>query len=433
MRGAVRRTHILVLLVAGMSSTGCGLAEAYRGKVAETDAARLQRAHRFAEAEAAYRRALDVFPRSASVHYGLARALLGRRRYAAAAAEFARTSTLDPRRAWPHWGLGEASYALGHYDRARAEYMELARRDPGDPEGPARIARAAVASRAKRLLTQGQFAESATAFREALRDDEQVPSDAVHCDLGKALLALGRPSEALVEFRRAAWDQPQAACERPPIATPRPADGRRGLEDHDLVPHDEGEVCRLRAAIEQATSAAAAAVARGMSMLRAGRGSDAAMAFREALTLNVEPAQAHAGLGAALLSLERYDQALVVFEEAMRRDPRLAWAQGGIGYAHLRRGRLQPALAAFRAAVTLDPRDPASLCGVGQALLGLGRSADALAAFKRSLALEPTSWAWWGVGESQARLGRLEESRSAFAEAQRLSQAPPRPTSSDGS
>jgi Flp pilus assembly protein TadD len=87
---------------------------------------------RYADAEAAYRKALELDPMDAYPHNGLGNLLQHRLgRYEEAEAAYRKAMELDPKDAYPHRGLGNLlQYRLGRYEEAEAAYRKAMELDP---------------------------------------------------------------------------------------------------------------------------------------------------------------------------------------------------------------------------------------------------------------------------------------------------------------
>ena len=136
----------------------------------------------------------------------------------------------------------------------------------------------------------------------------------------------------------------------------------------------------------------------GWSRLHLKRYHLAAEAFRAALDLNPDYADARIGLGSALFELSRYDEALASLQAAARRLEPLVGARAARRGERSRQDRVEPPLPepASAGAPVLRARAPRSRPdwhglhnGIGWCHLKLGQKAEARAAFQRALELKP--------------------------------------------
>jgi type IV pilus assembly protein PilF len=143
---------------------------------------------------------------------------------------------------------------------------------------------------------------------------------------------------------------------------------------------------------------------------------------RQAVKADPELRDAINTLGVVLIQEGRHAEAVAVLEPLSRDmlylSPEKSW--GNLGLAYLQLGRVDAAIDALRRAVSVQP-----LFCVGQHRLGLafekkGDDRAARDAFARAVetnapACQRLQDAFEGLGRTQARLGRPEEARVAFA------------------
>jgi tetratricopeptide (TPR) repeat protein len=194
-------------------------------------------------------------------------------------------------------------------------------------------------NRALILKETGRLEDAAADFREVAR---LQPADAdAWSDLGEALLALGRPNEAL-----AAWDRALALRPTPDLHANR-----------------------------------------GVALRQLGRLGEALAAQDRALALNPADAEAWSNRGNVLKDLGRLDEALASFDRALGVRPAMAPAL--VNRANVLRdlARLPEALAGYDRAVALDPAYPEAHHHRAVLLMDLQRPAEAVAGFDRAIAL----------------------------------------------
>jgi tetratricopeptide (TPR) repeat protein len=151
----------------------------------------------FADAITYLDRASRVSPDSASALFQLGSALSGRERYDAAITAFRQTLTLAPGHVDTLNMMGNALAALGRFDEAIAAFDQALAIQPGYPP--------ALFNRGKRLVEAGRIEEAVDSFRAALKSAGPKADPArlgdIHAELGRALLELDRPEEALAVTR----------------------------------------------------------------------------------------------------------------------------------------------------------------------------------------------------------------------------------------
>lgn len=169
------------------------------------DADSLLAGKRYAEAESAYREALELAPRDARLHYGRGIALWELGRYEEAAAAQLRATTLQPDAGEAHYELGNALALLRRFDEAEGAFRRAIALRPKLAEAHNGLARV--------LIELRRPEEAAARARRALGlNPAHWPSHAV---LGNALRELGRLKEAQTAFRRAVALAPPAEVAMP--------------------------------------------------------------------------------------------------------------------------------------------------------------------------------------------------------------------------
>ncbi len=94
---------------------------------------------------------------------------------------------------------------------------------------------------------------------------------------------------------------------------------------------------------------------------------DAAQAYRQALKVKPDSADAHYGLGLCLARLERYPEAVKSFEQALRHKPGWSRAYKDLGVTYLKMKRWPDAEKAFKSAAQHQPQDPETWYDLGVA------------------------------------------------------------------
>jgi len=169
----------------------------------------LCQAHRYADAEAAYRAALALNPHLAVAHAGLGDALNGQRRFAEAETACREAIRLDPSLTAARAGLGRALCGTKRFADAEAACREAIRLNPGFALSHAVLGLA--------LFASGRSAEAETASREAIRLDPGLAP--AHCNLGVVAYRTKHFTAAEASFREAIRLDPSLA------------NGYRGLGD----------------------------------------------------------------------------------------------------------------------------------------------------------------------------------------------------------
>ncbi len=299
---------------------------------------RLLAAGRFAEAEAAYRRAL-AHPAPGSPHLGpaylgLAAALLNQGQNALAIAAARNAVRVMPQDGAAQLALGTALRIAGEPEAALACYDAVLAGNPDEAEAE---------------------------FQR-----------------GNALASLGRAAEAVIAFCAAIRLRPGHAQTHYNLATLLQRDGML----------EQAASCYAAASAAR-PDFAEARVNRGNCLLALGRMKEAEEAYRDALHVWPGYAVAHANLGCALHALGRFEEAAAHCDTAIRLQPDYPEAYSNLGSALLVQGRFEEAIAAFQGALALRPNYAEAHANLGAALLDSGDIEGALLACEAAIELAP--------------------------------------------
>ncbi len=153
----------------------------------------------------------------------------------------------------------------------------------------------------------------------------------------------------------------------------------------------------------------------------AGRYETALAAFRVAIELDPDYADAYINKGVALHALHRYNEAVDAYRHGLQLSPDDASAYQNLGLSLSALKRHEEAIEAYDRAIQLHPtRSKAYMCK-GMALAALKRYEDALATCDLELQLTPDSadtYAW--MGDILVKLKRYEQALLAYERASRL-------------
>ncbi len=143
-------------------------------------------------------------------------------------------------------------------------------------------------------------------------------------------------------------------------------------------------------------------------------------AFRAALSIQPDSADAMVGLARALSDSGREKEAERTYNQAVALRPNLWSSHNHLGVFHLVRGRYDEAIRAFNAAVALTPDNVRVLNNLGAAYQQMGRHEDALKMYARSIAERPNAIAYSNRGTCLFFMARYDESADAFERATAL-------------
>jgi predicted O-linked N-acetylglucosamine transferase (SPINDLY family) len=179
--------------------------------------------------------------------------------------------------------------------------------------------------------------------------------------------------------------------ELPPASDDGWADGfRQAVESHQSGRLDKAD--RLyRAALLSPLAPAGAYFNFGVLCMELERSSEAAEAFRRALTLQPDMVDAIVNLGTALLEMARPDEAIAAYHRALAISPDNALAYGNLGKILQDLGRMEEAFAAYQRALALRPQNPDVLINLGAALLDQHQWDEAVRFIRQAIALRPAA------------------------------------------
>ncbi len=160
---------------------------------------------------------------------------------------------------------------------------------------------------------------------------------------------------------------------------------------------------------------------RGLEYYRAGHAEAAAAAFRQALTVYPDLAEAHSNLGLAYEAQGMQDEAIASYRAALRIDPSLAVAHYNLAAAYDRLGKVPQAIKEYSNAVERDPDDIDARVRLAALLVEDRQPRRALPHAR--VGADQAPWradAWAALGLALVQLGRPDEAVQAFAHASDL-------------
>jgi predicted O-linked N-acetylglucosamine transferase (SPINDLY family) len=189
----------------------------------------------------------------------------------------------------------------------------------------------------------------------------------------------------------------KAAAAAPPPPEP-PADSGDGwLEGfnqavlHHLAGRRDQADRLYRIALRSRLAPAAAFFNFGVLCMEREQPSEAAEAFRRALTLQPDMVDATVNLGTAMLGLGRLHDAVDHYRQAIAMSPDNAMAFGNLGKVLQDLGCIEEAFAAYRRALVLRPNSPEVLTNLGAALIDQYQWEEAVRVTREAIAAGPPS------------------------------------------
>jgi len=318
---------------------------------------------RWAEAEAALKRALELDPENGWAHLELGTLCLDRDRLSDAAAELEKAIAIDRSNSGAYGQLGRIYHRQGRWPEAEASLRKALELDPRD--GGARIELGSLCQ------DQDRLPEAAAEFERAIATDGN--NGWVHGQLGS------------VYRRQARWAEAEASL-------------RKALE---LEPQNGSVHIEL-----------------GAFFLDQTRFSDAILEFEEAIVLDGDNGWAHCQLGRAYRWQGRLPEAETALRQALAFDPRSAGARIELGGLYEDQKRFPEAAAELERAVAIDPGNGRAHCQLGRIWHRQGRWPDAEAALNKALELVPDdACARIELGALYQDQGRLSEAEAALVAA----------------
>lgn len=251
-----------------------------------------------AEAERAFRRALELSPSSGRAHVGLAEVFLSNRKFAEAAAEAKAAIAAGEDRASIYLLLGQAQMLSGQDDEAMASLNEALKREP-------QMA-VALCARAELLLKRNDLPRAITDLQAALALAQDTP---MRLRLADAFRRAKREAEAITLYRQVLEAEPNQTEARAALVALLIESGK-----------SSEAVAELEALIKTDPNRA---VWRGqLAELYLATQPEKALE-QYAAAAKLEPAQPsyQIGLGAALVKLRRFQQAISVLKQVLERQP----------------------------------------------------------------------------------------------------------------
>jgi tetratricopeptide (TPR) repeat protein len=112
-------------------------------------------------------------------------------------------------------------------------------------------------------------------------------------------------------------------------------------------------------------------------------------AYRTAIQIKPDYAEAHTNLGIALHDQEKLEEAVAEYRTAIRLKPDDVAAHGNLGNALRAQGKLEEAIAEHRTAIRLKPDDAMAHNNLGNALHAQGKLEEAIDAYRTAIRLKP--------------------------------------------
>ncbi len=237
------------------------------------------------------------------------------------------------------------------------------------------------------------------------------PDDAeAHYWLGATLAGLGKPDEAIAEYREAIRHKPHCPDAHYWLGHALRAQGKHGealdaFRAATRLKPDDGEWHYWL----------------GATLADQEMWEEAIAEYREAIRLKFDGAEVHYWLGAALGSQKKLEEAIAEYREAVRLKFDGAEVHYWLGAALARQKKLEQAIAEYRVAIRLKPDLADAHYWLGHALRAQAKHGEALDAFRAATRLNPNDgeWRYW-LGVTSAHQEMWDEAIAEYREAIRL-------------
>jgi tetratricopeptide (TPR) repeat protein len=336
---------------------------------------------------------------------------------AAALPHLQRATVLRPE--WPEarHNLGAALWYSGAREKAIAELRESVRLDPGSAGGHGFLGMA--------LRETGDLPGARASLQRAMALAPAMA--AAYVDLAVIFLRAGNLEQGLGQLEAGLnvpvpvppppdWDAAIAALRQAVVSSPKRPEshqaqnllglmlGRKGAPGDDVL-------SAFRAAIRLRPDYAEAHNNLGLVLIQSGKDEEGIAALREAVRLAPAYAEARTNLGAALTSTDA-EAGIKELEEALRLAPGSVKALFNLAVAYGTSPAHGPTkeIEHLEKVIELAPDFPRAHLALGKALLQEGKAADAVAALQNAVKLAPDSGeANYQLGLALVRAGRKEE------------------------
>lgn len=304
-----------------------------------------------AEAEAAYRRAVELAPEEARYHYQLGVALHAQGRFQDAEPSLQRAADLDRKYLPPRIALAKVAYDVkGDAARARKYLQEALDLDPRSTEA---------------LYTLGVIEQREGNFPAALAQFALIDSAAsaypqAQAQMGQCYLQAGQLDQAVEALKRAIRLAPQEpgpfiALGQVLTRQGRAREGQLLLARAEQLKQQYTQLQPYMEAVRRNPRLAPPHYNLGAIYARFGQVRPAEEHYQKALALDSSYALAYQGLGSLAQRQGDEAKALDYYQRALSKDPTLSEAHNNIGLIYHKQGKLEEAVREYQAAIQLAP------------------------------------------------------------------------------
>jgi tetratricopeptide (TPR) repeat protein len=148
---------------------------------------------------------------------------------------------------------------------------------------------------------------------------------------------------------------------------------------------------------------------------------EAASCYRSAITLRPTHSGAYNNLGLILEKQHHVVEAIACYRQAIASEPKYASAHINLGSALQTQGRVSEAVGWYRKGLAIDPNHAAGQNNLGTALRHLNRLDEAIVCFRAAIKIDPNhAMAWCNLGHVLRQQERFQEALPVFRRAHEL-------------
>ena len=411
------------------------------------------RQQRLAEAEALFRRVLQLNPKSIAASRGLAASLMDQGKQEEAIHQYKETIQLDPQDSGLKIEVAKLDLTRGDFAEAlatlntlkprltvsavplkAASLMGLGRRAEAEALLPLVKGSPAAALDLAQVFVEGQDPDAAVKLLNSVSPRSKSASARAHYLKGRAYREKQEMAAAVNSFRQSLTDDPKSVETLVAMAEVLAAQNKHEesfemLQKARVEAPDSVEVLRhliveamdcgknenaLSAAQELQTKSSELSDRYLVAsvMLQQKQYLPASHILEDYTAQRPNDAKALLGLGIAYLALLRYTDAHQALEHSLQLNPDLAETQYQLGVLSAQQGEGPEAIQHWEKAVSLDPRHGQALFSLGTMYLEAGELEKAHEAFARSLVVDPDNMKTeYDLALVLNKLGNSEEAR----------------------
>ncbi|MDD4913654.1 MAG: tetratricopeptide repeat protein [Methylococcales bacterium] len=218
--------------------------------------------------------------------------------------------------------------------------------------------------------TQGRLAEAAGSFRKMLAIDSGIAE--IHFNLAAILTQLDDKQAAIACYRKSLQIKPEFTMAHFNLGAL--------LQQLGLLQDAAGH---YQQAVNQQSGFYEAWLNWGAALQSLGELQTAEQCYRKALALKAD-ARGYFNLGATLYGQGKHPQAIEAFREALRLDPQFADAWNNLGETFRDQGNMEEAVRCYREALRIEPGHPRAHYNLGESYCLSGQLKQSIAYFAAS-------------------------------------------------